>query len=184
MFSNKCIWGRGEKESERWRQSRPFTARGCFVSAQQACTAGLPEVRGSHGLRASRAKGSRDHCHPFPLQKVHKPAKTGLTECAGPWDHEAGHRLRRPPGSKRSRRPAAVSGTEGSQAGHAPGTRRAQAPARTQARRRTRGKDTDTSTNNAHSRTPRAGTCALTFKRTHVRSHTGPSTGVEPGMDW
>ena len=153
------------------------------MSAQQACTAGLPEVRGSHGLRESRAKGSRAHCHQFPLQNVHKPAKTSLTECVGPWDHEAGHRLRRPPGDKRSRRPAAVNGTEWSRAGHAPGTRCAQAPARTQARWWTREKDTDTGAD-AHSRTPRAGTSALTFKRTHVRSHTGPSTGVEPGMDW
>ncbi|KAM9680278.1 A disintegrin and metalloproteinase with thrombospondin motifs 16 [Dama dama] len=33
--------------------------------------------------------------------RVHKPAKTGLTECAGPWDQEAGHRLRRPPGTQK-----------------------------------------------------------------------------------
>lgn len=37
--------------------------------------------------------GSRDHCHQFPLQNVQKPAKTGLTECAGDWDHEAGAQI-------------------------------------------------------------------------------------------
>lgn len=60
-------------------------------------------------------------------------------------------------------------------------TRCAQAPARTQARRWTRGEDTEAATN-AHSRTPSAGPRALMFNRTHERSHTGPSTGAEPGL--
>ena len=67
------------------------------------------------------------------------------------------------PRRKRSRRPAAVRGTGWSRAGHAPGTRCVQAPARTQARRWTRGKDTHTGAN-AHSRTPRAGTRAFTHR--------------------
>lgn len=60
------------------------------MSAQQACTAELPEIRGTHGLRASQAKGVQRPLPQLPLQNVQKPAKTGLTEYAGHWDHEAG----------------------------------------------------------------------------------------------
>lgn len=45
------------------------------------------------------------------------------------------------------------------------------------------GRDTETATN-AHSGTPSAGPRALMFNRTHERSHTGPSTGAEPGLGW